>query len=268
MTYLEAFCIACVEGLTEFLPVSSTAHMIFTSSFFGIQNDDFVKLYQLSIQFGAILAVVVLYRSYFLKSLHFYLNLAIGVLPALVLGVLLDDAIDAVMESPVPIAIALIVGGVVFLFIDRLLKSPSDDTRASVTFLQSFKIGLWQCLALMPGTSRAAACLIGGMQQGCSRKQAAEFSFFLAVPTLLAVSVYSLFLKTWQHHGAATKGFYMLLQSQQNTMLFLLGNLVAFGIALLAVKVFIRLLSKFGLSLWGWYRIAVGLFMLIYFHYV
>jgi undecaprenyl-diphosphatase len=266
MSYLEAICIAIIEGLTEFLPVSSTAHMIFTSTFFGIQEDGFVKMFQVSIQFGAILAVVVLYKSYFFSSLSVYIPLAIGVIPALLLGALFDDAIDHVLEKPVPIAIALIIGGIVFVFLHRIFIIKPEQPPVPVTGLKAFKIGLWQCLALMPGTSRAAACLIGGMQQGLSRQQAAEFSFFLAVPTLLAVTFYSLFIKSWHQDGSLIKGFHLITESHYNLILFILGNLIAFGIALIAVKYFIRLLTRYGLQVWGWYRIAVGLIMLFLLH--
>lgn len=263
MSFIEALCIAVIEGLTEFLPVSSTAHMIFTSSCFGIQNDGFVKMFQLSIQFGAILAVVVLYRSYFFSSISVYIPLAIGVIPALILGTLFDDAIDQVLEKPFPIAVVLILGGIVFLFLHRFFNSKLEHQDLPITRLKAFKIGIWQCLALMPGTSRAAACLIGGMQQGLSRKQAAEFSFFLAVPTLLAVTVYSVFIKSWDHNGAHIKGFYLITESKENILLFITGNLIAFGVALIAVKYFIRLLTRFGLQIWGWYRILIGLSMLL-----
>ena len=197
MDLIHAILLAVVEGLTEYLPISSTAHMIFVSSYYGIQEDDFVKLFQTAIQFGAILAVVALYwRKFFdFKKIDFYKKLIIAVLPALILGKLLDDKIDAVLGETIYIAIMLIIGGFVLLFIDKYFKHPKTTREEDITIKQAISIGFWQCLAMMPGTSRSAASIIGGMQQGLSRQTAAEFSFFLAVPTMLAVTVYSIALK-------------------------------------------------------------------------
>lgn len=266
MDFLKAIILAIVEGLTEFLPVSSTAHMIFTSSYFGIQSDEFVKMFQVSIQFGAILAVVVLYWKKFLSvnAWTFYLKLAIAVVPALILGKLFDDKIEAVLEKPIPIAIVLIIGGIILLFIDKLFQQQVIEEEKEITFKKGLIIGFWQCLAMMPGTSRAAASIIGGMQQGLTRKLAAEFSFFLAVPTMLAVTAYSIFLKDWNYLGKEQKGFEMILQGN-NLVLFVVGNLVAFVVAIIAIKFFIEILKKFGFKIWGWYRIVLGLAFLIYF---
>lgn len=266
MDFLKAIILAIVEGLTEFLPVSSTAHMIFTSSYFGIQSDEFVKMFQVSIQFGAILAVVVLYWKKFLSvnAWTFYLKLAIAVVPALILGKLFDDKIEAVLEKPIPIAIVLIIGGIILLFIDKLFQQQVIEEEKEITFKKGLIIGFWQCLAMMPGTSRAAASIIGGMQQGLTRKLAAEFSFFLAVPTMLAVTTYSIFLKDWNYLGKEQKGFEMILQGN-NLVLFVVGNLVAFVVAIIAIKFFIEILKKFGFKIWGWYRIVLGLAFLIYF---
>lgn len=266
MDFLKAIILAIVEGLTEFLPVSSTAHMIFTSSYFGIQSDEFVKMFQVSIQFGAILAVVVLYWKKFLpvNAWTFYLKLAIAVVPALILGKLFDDKIEAVLEKPIPIAIVLIIGGIILLFIDKLFQQQVIEEEKEITFKKGLIIGFWQCLAMMPGTSRAAASIIGGMQQGLTRKLAAEFSFFLAVPTMLAVTAYSIFLKDWNYLGKEQKGFEMILQGD-NLVLFVVGNLVAFVVAIIAIKFFIEILKKFGFKIWGWYRIVLGLAFLIYF---
>jgi undecaprenyl-diphosphatase len=265
MDALQALWIAIVEGLTEYLPVSSTAHMIFTSSFFGIQENDFAKLFQVAIQFGAILAVVALYwRKFFdFKRLEFYSKLAIAVVPALVLGKLFDDPIDAVLGNPIPIAIVLIVGGIVLLFIDSRFQNPTITTEEAITVKKGFYIGLWQCLAMMPGTSRSAASIIGGMQQGLTRAAAAEFSFFLAVPTMLAVTTYSIFLKTYAQSGL--KGYELLTQNSNNLNLFLLGNAVAFVVAILAIKFFIGIIKKYGFKPWGYYRIIAGSLLLFYF---
>lgn len=264
MDLLQAILIAIVEGLTEYLPVSSTAHMIFTSSFFGIQEDDFVKLFQVSIQFGAILAVVFLYWKKFFdfSKFNFYIKLAVAVIPALILGKLFDDKIDAVLGNPIPIAIVLILGGVILLFIDNRFQNPTVVTEEEITLKKAFTIGIWQCLAMMPGTSRSAASIIGGMQQGLTRATAAEFSFFLAVPTMLAVTVYSLFLKTYE--VTQLKGYELILQGD-NIKFFLIGNLVAFVVAVLAIKLFIEVIKKYGFKPWGYYRIIAGILLLIYF---
>lgn len=264
MDLLQAILIAIVEGLTEYLPVSSTAHMIFTSSYFGIQEDDFVKLFQVSIQFGAILAVVFLYWKKFFdfSKFYFYIKLAVAVIPALILGKLFDDKIDAVLGNPIPIAIVLILGGVVLLFIDGRFQNPTVVTEEEITLKKAFTIGIWQCLAMMPGTSRSAASIIGGMQQGLTRATAAEFSFFLAVPTMLAVTVYSLFLKTYE--TTQLKGYELILQGD-NIKYFLIGNAVAFVVAVLAIKLFIEVIKKYGFKPWGYYRIIAGVLLLIYF---
>ncbi len=268
MNYTEAILIAIVEGLTEFLPISSTAHMIFLSTFFGIEENEFVKMYEVSIQFGAILAVVVMYARKFLdfKSFDFYIKLALAVIPALILGYLFDDKIEAVLGNTLAIAIMLVVGGVVLLFVDNWFKKPTIDKEKDISIKNAVTIGFWQCLAMMPGTSRAAASIIGGMQQGLTRKLAAEFSFFLAVPTMLAVTVYSLFLKDWINPDTnlETTGIDMILSSSQNTAMFVIGNLVAFVVALITIKLFIGFLQKNDFKAFGWYRIVFGSVMIIY----
>lgn len=268
MDLLKAILIAIVEGLTEYLPVSSTAHMIFTSSYFGIQEDDFVKLFQVSIQFGAILAVVVLYwRKFFdFSKFNFFIKLAAAVVPALVLGKLFDDKIEAILGNPIPIAIVLIVGGFILLIIDRFFQNPSVSSEEEITVKKAVTIGFWQCLAMMPGTSRSAASIIGGMQQGLTRHAAAEFSFFLAVPTMLAVTCYSVFLKTYEH--SQMKGYELILQSKDTITMFIVGNIVAFVVAILAIKFFIGIIKQYGFKPWGWYRIIAGTLLLIYFSYL
>lgn len=265
MTWLQSVIIAIVEGVTEFLPISSTAHMIFTSSLMHIQSDEFVKMFEVSIQFGAILAVVALYwRKFFdFSKWQFYLKLAFAVVPALVLGYLLNDYIDAVLEKPLPIAIVMILGGVVLLFVDRWFNHPRIEREEDIRIPKAVTIGLWQCLALMPGMSRAAASIIGGMQQKLTRRLATDFAFYLAVPTMLAVTVYSIFLKHWEINGTDTKGYRMLLDSKETLMMFLTGNAIAFVVALLAIKFFLTFLKKYGFRFWGFYRIIVGLFILV-----
>jgi undecaprenyl-diphosphatase len=268
MNTLQAILLAIVEGLTEYLPISSTGHMIFVSSYFNIQNDDFVKLFQVSIQFGAILAVVALYWKKFFdfSKLSFYIKLACAVIPALVLGKLFDDKIEAVLGDPIPIAIVLILGGIILLFVDSRFQSPTIVEEEDITIKKAVAIGFWQCLAMMPGTSRSAASIIGGMQQGLTRQAAAEFSFFLAVPTMLAVTTYSLLLKTYE--VSQLKGYELLIQSPENIKLFLMGNVIAFIVAIIAIKFFIGIIKQYGFKPWGWYRIIVGIFLLVYFSYI
>ena len=267
MDVFQAIILAVIEGVTEYLPISSTGHMIFASSYFGIQNDDFVKLFQVSIQFGAILAVVFLYWKKFFdfSKFNFYIKLACAVIPALVLGKLFDDKIEAVLGDPIPIAIVLIAGGIVLLFIDSRFQNPTVAVEEDITIKKAVTIGFWQCLAMMPGTSRSAASIIGGMQQGLTRQAAAEFSFFLAVPTMMAVTLYSVFLKTYE--TTHLKGYELLLQSKDNIKLFLIGNVIAFIVAVLAIKFFIGIIKKYGFKPWGYYRIIMGIFLVIYFSY-
>ncbi len=268
MDFIQAIILAIVEGLTEFLPISSTAHMIFTSAIYGTEKDEFVKMFQVSIQFGAILSVVALYwRKFFdFKSPKFYIKLVLAVIPALVLGKLFDDKIEAVLESPKPIALMLIVGGIVLLFIDKLFKKTWIQKEEDITNKKAVTIGFWQCLAMMPGTSRSAASIIGGMQQGLTRKMAAEFSFFLAVPTMFAVTAYSIFLKDdWEYKGIKQTGFEMIMSSNSNIMNFVVGNVVAFIVAALAIKFFIGFIEKYGFKVWGWYRVIVGIILFSYF---
>jgi undecaprenyl-diphosphatase len=266
MDFIQAIILAIIEGLTEYLPISSTAHMIFASSYYGIENDPFVKLFQTAIQFGAILAVVALYWKKFFdfSRIGFYIKLALAVIPALVLGKLFDDYIDEALGSPIPIAIVLIVGGVVLIFIDGFFKNPEVTTEEDITIKKAVTIGFWQCLAMMPGTSRAAASIIGGMQQKLTRQAAAEFSFFLAVPTMLAVTVYSIVLKEYNYNGTEVKG-YELLSIGDNMQKFITGNVIAFIVAIVAIKGFIGIIKKYGFKPWGYYRIIAGAALLAYF---
>jgi undecaprenyl-diphosphatase len=281
MGLLEAIIIAIVEGLTEFLPISSTGHMIITSSLLGVASDDFTKLFEVAIQLGAIMAVVLIYREKFLKFTHwqFYMKLIVGVLPALLFGFLFNDQIDALLESELVVAISLLVGGIVLLYVDKWFQQPSkppsdifalEVTRQELieaddrlTYKKALFIGLWQVLAMVPGVSRSAASIIGGMQQRLTRNFAAEFSFFLAVPTMFAASAYSLFLKNWAGDGVPKKGYEMLMASQQNMLAFAVGNVVAFIVAILAIKFFINYLKVYGFRVFGIYRIIIGIILLI-----
>ncbi|MEZ7515548.1 undecaprenyl-diphosphate phosphatase [Flavobacterium frigidarium] len=269
MNTLQAIILAIIEGLTEFLPISSTAHMGFTASLLGMEESDFLKMFQVSIQFGAILAIVVLYWKKFFnfENFKFYYKLVYAVIPALVLGYLFDDKIEAVLGNQIAISSVLVLGGVVLLFVDNWFKNPTILDEKDISIKKAVIIGFWQCLAMMPGTSRSAASIIGGMTQGLNRKSAAEFSFFLAVPTMLAVTVYSIFVKTWGK-GTPTemKGYEMILQDQNHIFLFIMGNIVAFIVALIAVKTFITFLTKYGFKFWGWYRIIIGIALLIFFY--
>jgi undecaprenyl-diphosphatase len=267
MSILHALILALVEGLTEFLPVSSTAHLLFTEELLGIKQTEYVKMFTVSIQFGAILAVVVAYWKRFFINIQwsFYRVLAIAVIPALILGKLFDDKIEAIFEKPLVIALVLILGGIVLLFIDRIFSNQAHIKDQEVSVRKGIFIGLWQCLAMMPGVSRSAASIIGGMQQGLNRKSAAEFSFFLAVPTMAAVTLYSVFLKNWCVDGQELKGISMILSSTENTLVFFIGNVASFIIAFVAIKSFITFLQKYGFKVWGIYRIAVGLILLVLF---
>lgn len=266
MSLFEAIIVAIVEGITEYLPISSTGHMIITSALLGIENDEFTKLYEVAIQMGAILAVVVLYWKKFIDftKWKFYLKLVIAVIPAIILGLLFTDQIDALLESPLTVAITMLLGGIIFLFIDRVFIGHDIDNEESITNKKAFTIGLWQCLAMIPGVSRSASSIIGGMQQKLTRKLAAEFSFYLAVPTMAAATGYSVFLKNWKDaNGAEIKGYELILASTQNTIAFMTGNVIAFAVAVLAIKFFIGFLQKHGFVLFGWYRIIAGTTLLI-----
>lgn len=252
MNFFEAIVIAIVEGITEYLPVSSTGHMIITSSLLGIHKDEFTKLFEVAIQLGAILAVVALYWKKFFdfSRWQFYVKLIIAVIPALIFGKLFSESIDALLESPTTVAIALLAGGIILLFIDKLFNGQAIEKEEEITNKKAFIIGIWQCLAMVPGVSRSASSIIGGMQQKLSRKLAAEFSFYLAVPTMCAATGYKL-LKGYKTFTA------------EHVQLLLVGNVVAFIVSILAIKFFIGFLQKHGFRVFGWYRIIAGIMLLI-----
>ncbi len=253
MTLFEALVLAVVEGLTEFLPVSSTGHMIIATSLLGMESTDFVKLFTVAIQLGTILSVVVLYFKRFFKSIDFYLKLLVAFIPAAVLGLVFSDVIDDMLESPMTVAVSLVIGGVILLFVDRWFNNPGIDDSDDVSYSTALKIGLYQCLAMIPGTSRSGASIVGGMTQKLSRKAAAEFSFFLAVPTMLGATGKKL-LDYFQDGG--------VLSSHEVNML-IVGNVVGFLVAIVAIKSFIGFLTKHGFRLFGWYRIIVGAAIII-----
>lgn len=262
MNTIQSIIVAIVEGLTEFLPISSTGHMIITEKILGITENDFIKVFTVAIQLGAILAVVVLYWKKFInfKQWQFYLKLAAAVVPALIFGALFNKKIDALLESSLTVAITMLVGGIILLFVDKLFKNPVIDSEEKISLPKAITIGFWQCIAMIPGVSRSAASIIGGMQQRLTRSAAAEFSFFLAVPTMLAATVY----KLYKYHKEA--GGFSSIEMKQLAI----GNIVAFVVALLAIKFFIGFVKKYGFRVWGVYRIIVGfvLLLLIYKHVI
>ena len=266
MSILATIIIAIVEGLTEFLPVSSTGHMIITQNILGVESTPFVKAFTFIIQFGAILSVVVLYwkrffqlnrtpapegagaLKRFLHKYDFYWKLFVAFIPAAVLGLLFSDAIDAMLESVVVVAVTLILGGIFMLFSDRIFNKGSEKTK--LTEKRAFNIGLFQCISMIPGVSRSMATIVGGMSQKLTRKAAAEFSFFLAVPTMLAATLFKMLdLFTDEASAQALKA---------NLDILLIGNVVAFIVAMLAIKFFINFVTKYGFRAFGWYRIIIG----------
>lgn len=265
MSIVDAIIIAIVEGLTEFLPISSTGHMVITSSLLGIADDDFTKLFEVSIQLGAILAVVVLYWKKFFdfSRWQFYVKLIVGVIPALALGFLFSDKIDELLESPTTVALCTLIGGIVLLFIDNVFKRQTIESDQQISYTKAFLIGCWQVIAMVPGVSRSAASIIGGMQQKLTRNLAAEFSFFLAVPTMFAATAYSVVLKKWEGTGVAKKGYELIMENTQNIAAFIIGSLVAFVVAVLAIRFFINYLKKYGFKVFGIYRVILGCILLI-----
>ena len=271
MNILETIIIAIVEGLTEFLPVSSTGHMIITQNILGVESTPFVKAFTFIIQFGAILSVVILYWKRFFKLnqtpapegagafkrfLHkydFYWKLFVAFIPAAVLGLLFNDAIDAMLESVVVVAVTLILGGIFMLFSDKIFNKGSEKTE--LTEKRAFCIGLFQCISMIPGVSRSMATIVGGMAQKLTRKAAAEFSFFLAVPTMLAATLFKMLKIFTEENGA------QILKENLDTLI--IGNVVAFIVAMLAIKFFINFVTKYGFKAFGWYRIVVGGVILI-----
>lgn len=254
MDYIQAIILAIIEGITEFLPVSSTGHMIIASSFFGIAHDDFTKLFTIVIQLGTILSVVVLYFKRFFQTIDFYFKLLVAFIPAVVLGLLLSDFIDGLLENPITVAISLIIGGIILLKVDEWF-TPKEETEVvkEINYVTAFKIGLFQCLAMIPGVSRSGASIVGGMSQKLSRTTAAEFSFFLAVPTMLGATV----KKCYDYYKA---GFVL---SDEQVNLLIIGNVVGFIVAMIAIKSFIGFLSKNGFKLFGYYRIVAGIAVLL-----
>jgi undecaprenyl-diphosphatase len=255
MSILEAIVLAIIEGITEFLPISSTGHMIIGSSLMGIAQDPFTKMFTVAIQFGAILSVIVLYWKRFFQTINFYFKLFVAFIPAAVFGLLFNDYIEALLERVDVVAYMLIAGGIFFLFMDRIFHT--DETKDdSITYTKAFKIGFFQVIAMIPGVSRSAATIIGGLSQQLTKKAAAEFSFFLAVPTMFAATCLSMYKF---YKGGGTFG-------QTEITALAIGNIVAFIVAMIAIKSFISFLTKHGFAIFGYYRIIVGIIILVLYY--
>ena len=270
MDIFQSVVIAIVEGLTEFLPVSSTGHMIITQEILGVESTTFVKAFTFIIQFGAILSVVCLYwkRFFRLKEVpagkkgleafliryDFYWKLFLAFLPAAVFGLLLSDFIDAMLENVTVVAVMLVLGGVLMLFVDKWFAK-NEGKETPMTERRSIMVGLYQCISMIPGVSRSMATIVGGMQQGLSRKDAAEFSFFLAVPTMFAASVY----KMWSLMSEPES----MQQLSDNWVVLVVGMIVAFIVAMAAIKLFISYVTKYGFKAFGWYRIIIGVAIIV-----
>ncbi|QCR21358.1 undecaprenyl-diphosphate phosphatase [Pontibacter sp. SGAir0037] len=266
MNEWQAIILAIVEGLTEYLPVSSTGHMIIASSLMGINELPITKIFEVNIQFGAILSVVALYWKRFFNTFAFYKKLLVAFLPAAVIGFALNDIIDEMLESVLLTAVMLVLGGIVLIYVDKWFKNAVDD---KITYKNAIVIGFFQCLAMMPGVSRSAASIIGGLTQGVNRKAAAEFSFFLAVPTMLAAATYKfitdllgLKLSDLFKFDLVKIGNSFEVLSGHDLKLLLIGNVVAFIVAMFAIRFFISFLTKYGFRMFGYYRIAIGIAIL------
>ncbi|MBA9077863.1 MULTISPECIES: undecaprenyl-diphosphate phosphatase [Rufibacter] len=269
MSIWEAIILAIVEGLTEFLPVSSTGHMVIASSLMGISAFEFTKMFTVTIQFGAILSVVVLYWKRFINSFDFYKKLLVAVVPALAIGFVLKDVVDAMLERVEVVAISLVLGGIILIFIDRWFREKTNPV-TTPSYKNALVIGFFQCLAMIPGVSRSASSIIGGMTQNMTRKAAAEFSFFMAVPTMLAAAGYKVVtdllhleisdLLTFDLPKIEA-GFNAITPQEWQALL--IGNVVAFIVAMAAIKFFVGFLTKYGFKLFGYYRIIVGLVILM-----
>jgi undecaprenyl-diphosphatase len=256
MSIFQSIILAIIEGITEFLPISSTGHMIIGSSVMGIADDPFTKMFTISIQFGAILSVVVLYWKRFFQSFGFYFKLLVAFLPAAVAGFLFNDVIDALLERVDVVGYMLLSGGIFFLFVDKIFAS-NESSIKEVDYPSALKIGFFQIIAMIPGVSRSAATIIGGLSQNLNKKTAAEFSFFLAVPTMFAATVYKLF--KYIYNGGSF--------GQDEIALLAMGNVVAFVVAIIAIKSFISFLTRNGFKIFGYYRIVLGILILVLYYF-
>jgi len=254
MDWIQALILAIIEGITEFLPISSTGHMIIASSFMGIAKNPFVKTFTVAIQFGAILSVLVLYYQKFLKSFDLYLKVGAAFIPSAIIGLVLNDWIDSLLGDVKVVAFALLFGGIILLYIDKFLQGNMDN-ELNISYSSAVKIGLFQCISMIPGVSRSAATIIGGMSQNLTRKAAAEFSFFLAVPTMFGATVLKL-----------KKAIENKVFVNDDLGILIFGNIVAFIVAYLAIKSFIRYVSTHSFKIFGYYRILVGLIILFLYY--
>jgi undecaprenyl-diphosphatase len=255
MSVIEAIILAIIEGVTEFLPISSTGHMIIGSSLMGIAHHPFTKMFTVAIQLGAILSVVVLYWKRFFQSFEFYFKLLVAFIPAVIAGLLLKDQIDALLDRVDVVGYTLLLGGIFFLFMDKIFKT-EETVADTISYPKAFKIGMFQIIAMIPGVSRSAATIIGGLSQKLTKKTAAEFSFFLAVPTMFAATLLSIY-EFFDEGGSF---------GQQEITALIVGNVVAFVVAMIAIKSFITFLTKHGFKVFGYYRIIVGITILILYY--
>lgn len=273
MTIFQAVILGIVEGITEFLPVSSTGHMIIVSSLMGISKEEFTQTFTIAVQLGAILSVVILYWKRFFRTINFYFKLLIAFLPAAVIGFVLGDKIDSLLSDVTVVAFALLLGGIFLLFVDKIFtkqeiesidgsEKPSEEKvpldaevkpGKVMSFMNALVVGIFQCIALIPGVSRSAATITGGLSQKMTRTAAAEFSFFLAVPTMFAATVYKLYKFTSEGPGFQQADYAPLI----------IGNIVAFIVAIFAMRSFVNYLTKHGFAVFGYYRILIGAILLI-----
>ena len=254
MSLVQAIILAIIQGITEFLPVSSTGHMVIASSIMGISHSEFTKLFEVVIQLGSILSVIVLYWRRFIQSVNFYFKLLVAFIPAAICGALFSKQIDNLLEFPIVVGIMLLLGGIVFLFVDKWFKDADATVSDTPDYKTSFIIGWFQCIAMIPGVSRSAATIIGGLSQKLTRKAAAEFSFFLAVPTMFAATA----KKLYDYYKSNPD----ITFTSEQIKLLTIGNIVAFVVAMLAIKTFISFLTKHGFKAFGYYRIFAGIIII------
>lgn len=255
MSIWQAIVLGIIEGISEFLPISSTGHLIIASSIMGITESDFTKTFTVAVQFGAILSVLVLYGKRFFQNFSLYIKLFIAFLPAAVIGFLLIHQIDEMLGSVITVGVTLLLGGVILLFVDNWFRRAEEEPNREVSNFDALIIGLFQVISMVPGVSRSAATIVGGLSRNLNRKTSAEFSFFLAVPTMFAATCFKLY-KYYKSGGGFT---------HHEINLLLIGNAVAFVVALIAIKSFITYLTKHGFKMFGWYRIGIGIFVLFLF---
>ncbi|MFN8339279.1 MAG: undecaprenyl-diphosphate phosphatase [Saprospiraceae bacterium] len=253
MSIFNAIILAIIEGLTEFLPISSTGHMILASSAMGIHEDEFVKTFEICIQLGAILAIALMYMQRFFKSIDIYLKLLVAFLPTAIIGFLAYDIIKHYLFNAIVVSVSLIIGGIILIWIDSYIKSKESEVADldQIPYKNAFKIGLFQCLSMIPGTSRAAATIVGGVLNKLDKRQATEFSFLLAIPTMFAATGYDL-LKT------------PIDFTSEQWKLLTIGLTIAGISAWIAVKIFLNIVDKYGFKPFGYYRIALGIIYLIF----